>query len=79
MEEGEEGSLRPLLLLLLLGAVDLLLVLVLVAGVCSEDEGDLEVEEEEVEKIRPKKPLIKEVVGTHNQSVSQCAGETPVD
>lgn len=70
MEEGEEGSLRPLLLLLL-GAVDLLLVLVLVAGVCSEDEGDLEVEEEEVEKIRPKKPLIKEVVGTHNQSVSQ--------
>lgn len=77
MEEGEEGSLRPLLLLLLLGAVDLLLVLV--AGVCSEDEGDLEVEEEEVEKIRPKKPLIKEVVGTHAQSVSQCAGETPVD
>ena len=72
MEEGEEGSLRPLLLLLLLGAVDLLLVPVLVAGVCSEDEGDLEeVEEEEVEKIRPKKPLIKEVVGTHNQSVSQ--------
>lgn len=70
MEEGEEGSLRPLLLLLL-GAVDLLLALVLVAGVCSEDEGDLEVEEEEVEKIRPKKPLIKEVVGTHNQSVSQ--------
>lgn len=70
MEEGEEGSLRPLLLLLL-GAVDLLLALVLVAGVCSDDEGDLEVEEEEVEKIRPKKPLIKEVVGTHNQSVSQ--------